>query len=416
MARITVGRQGARSAGALAALIMVSVMVSATAGCGTPSAAAGQHVSGSRSGPAVSQSGSKPSQAVSPRAARARRSASLLSTTAGLPQYFADIVQFSGAGAGLVQIRSSATGSLAARQPSAAALAVAAYDGGRRLLIAQQVGDGCASRLYRATLHTDGRLGALTRLGPAVRGIVTSVATDAGGSLIGYFAWPCSKSASGYLAVLTASSGQVRRWTGVAVEGSTGTVAAGGALAMSADGGLLAFSGMATGAGERPLGQRVWTLSATAPPGPLAARSRVVLKRPESAPGFSAVALSPDGKLFYVCTVSTKGTVSAHRTATQTAVITARRTANGTSAGSVARLTATGVTVMSQGFGCPIALTPNGRYLLAPYQLRYGTSTSVPPLVLAAVISTSSDARRVVSFRLPGSAGMSVATGVSIAW
>jgi hypothetical protein len=63
-----------------------------------------------------------------------------------------------------------------------------------------------------------------------------------------------------------------------------------------------------------------------------------------------------------------------------------------------------------------MALTPDGRYLLAPYQLRYGNSTTVPPLVRAAVIRTSSRARRAMSFRLPGSAGMSVAVGVSIAW
>jgi hypothetical protein len=404
MARVGFGRRVAPPAGVIAALIMAS----ATAGCGTPSVAAGR--------PQVS--GSQPGRAASPEAARARQTASLRSTSAGLPQYFADIVRFSGSvtGAGPVQIRSTATGDLVRTQPGIAALAIAAYDGGSRLLIAQQAGEGCSSRLYRAALNARGRLGRLTRLGPAVRGIVTSVATDAGGSLIGYFAWPCSKSASGYLAVLTAGSGQVRRWTGVAVDGSTGTVAAGGVLAMSADGNLLAFSGMAVSASERLLGLRVWTLSATAPPGPLAARSRAVLKRPESAPEFSAVALSPDGESFYVCTVASTGTVSARRTITQTAVITARRTANGTSAGAVAKLTAAGVTFAGESFGCPMAMTPNGQYLLAPYQLRYGNSSSVPPLVVAAVISTSSDASKALSFRLPGSAGMSVVTGVSIAW
>jgi hypothetical protein len=397
MAGIGVGRRVVLPVITSAALTLAC----AIAGCGAPNLAA-----------------SRTQTRVSKPAAGSRQTASAGPTSAGPPQYFADIVRVSGSvtGAGPVQIRSAATGGLVQPQPGIAALAIAAYDGGSTLLIAQQSGDGCSSRLYRAALNARGRLGRLTRLGPAVRGIVTSVATDAGGSLIGYFAWPCSKSASGYLAVLTAGSGQVRRWTGVAVDGSAGTVAAGGVLAMSADGSLLAFSGMATGAGESLLGQRVWTLSAMAPPGPLAARSRVVLKRPESAPDLNAVALSPDGKSFYICTVASTGTVSAGRTVTHTAVITARRTANGTSAGAVAKLTAAGVTFAGESFGCPMAMTPNGHYLLAPYQLRYGNSTSVPPLVVAAVISTSSDARKALSFRLPGSAGMSVATGVSIAW
>jgi hypothetical protein len=191
-------------------------------------------------------------------------------------------------------------------------------------------------------------------------------------------------------------------------------VVTGTALSESAKGSLLAFTGAATGAGGQITGQRVWVLRTSAASGPLARRIRAVISKPLTGPALSSVVLSPDGRSFYLCTVSTKGTVSAHKTVTQTAVITARQTSDGASTSRLAKLTATGVTF--QGFGCPTALTPNGRYLLAPYQLRYGKNTMVPPLVRAAVIRTTSHARRSISFRLPGSGGMSVADGITVAW
>jgi hypothetical protein len=410
MAGIAVGRRVSLLVITFAALALAS----AIAGCGTPNPAASRRQAASQHETPVS----RPETLVSKHRAGTGRTATLGLSAAGLPRYFADIVRVSGsvAGAGPVQIRSSATGALVPHQPGIDALAIAAYDGGSRLLIAQQVGDGCTSRLYRAPLEANGSLGGLTRFGPVVRGIVTSIATDTAGSTIGYFAGPCSKSTSGYLAVLTASTGQVRRWTGVAVYGSGGTLATGTALSESANGRLLAFTGDATGAGGRVTGQRVWVLLTSAAAGPIARRVRAVISKPATGPALSSVVLSPDGKSFYLCTVSTKGTVSAHRTVKQTAVITARRTSDGTSTSTLAKLTATGVTFPGEGFGCPMALTPDGRYLLAPYQLRYGNSTTVPPLVRAAVIRTSSHARRAMSFRLPGTAGMSVAIGVSIAW
>ena len=357
-------------------------------------------------------------------AARAAKPASALShevssgRIAGLPRYFADIVHVSGsvAGAGPLQIRSATSGKLVVRQPGYDALAIAAYGEGTRLVIAQQAGDRCASRLYRATLSADGGLGRLARFGPVIHGIVASVAADANASVIGYFAGPCSKSASGYLAVLHARTGKVRRWTGAAMYGSGGNVATGTALSMSASGRVIVFTGEALGSGGKLIGQRVWALRTSASAGPLSARIRTVLRSPSSGPALSAAVLSPDGKVFYLCTVTTKGTVSAHKTVTQTAVITVRRTSSGASTGTVAKLTATGVTFQGEGAGCPLAMTPNGRYLLAPYKLRFGASTSVPPLVSAALIATSGPTRRFISFRLPGSAGMSVATGVSIAW
>jgi hypothetical protein len=196
MAGIGVGRRVALPVITCAALTVGCAM----AGCGASKQAASQ----------VETLASKHSGA-------SRPSATLGLSAAGQPRYFADIVRFSGSatGAGPVQIRSSATGALAPHQPAIEALGIAAYDSGSRLVVARQVGERCASRLYRATLSADGRLGRLTRLGPVIHGLVASVAADANASVIGYFAGTCVKPASGYLAVLTASTGQVRRWTGV---------------------------------------------------------------------------------------------------------------------------------------------------------------------------------------------------------
>jgi len=304
-----------------------------------------------------------------------------------------------------------------AQQPAFDALAIAAYGNGGKLLIARQAGDGCTSRVYRAMLGTGGRVGRLTRLGPVIRGIVASVATDANAALIGYFVGPCGKSASGgYLAVLNVRTGRVRRWTGVALYGSGGSIETGTALSMSASGRLVVFTGQATGTGGRIIGQRVWEMRTSAPAGPLRAHVRVVLSRPESGPALSAAVLSPGGKSFYLCTVTTNGTASAHATVTQTAVITDRRSANGSSAGTVAKLTATGVTSAGEDIGCPMAGDPGGGYLLVPYALRFASSTETGPRVRAARISVARRSVAVLSFRLPGSAGMSVATGLSIAW
>jgi hypothetical protein len=71
---------------------------------------------------------------------------------------------------------------------------------------------------------------------------------------------------------------------------------------------------------------------------------------------------------------------------TQTAVVTARRTSDGARAGTVVALTASGVTVASESFGCPMAASPGGTYLLVPYSLRYAKVTTTGPLVRAARI------------------------------
>jgi hypothetical protein len=202
----------------------------------------------------------------------------------------------------------------------------------------------------------------------------------------------------------------------VNVAGSAGDVAACCSLSLSADGWLVLFSGAALGAGVLITGQRVWTIATSARAGTLRQRSDVVLARPLSGPQLDSALLRPDGKSFYLCTVSTKGTPSAHRAVTQTAVITARRTASGARTRTVATLKATGVTFQSQFLGCPMAASPGGNFLLAPDAEKFARSTETGPPVRAARIDVKTKAASRISFRLPGSAGMSVATGVTIAW
>lgn len=198
--------------------------------------------------------------------------------------------------------------------------------------------------------------------------------------------------------------------------GSGGSVETGSALSMSASDRVVVFFGEATRPDGRSIGQRVWALRTSASAGPISAHMRTVLRSPNSGPGLSSAVLSPDGMSFYLCAVSTKRTVSVHHTVTQTAVITARRTSNGASTGTVAKLTATGVTFMGEGVGCPMAADPSGRYLLAPYSLHYASNTEVGPRIQVARIVVARRSAAVISFRLPGPGGMSVATGVSIAW
>ena len=337
-------------------------------------------------------------------------------SSATTPRYFLDLVQFSGAvSGGQLQVRRSATGALVS-QAGSPALGVAPLGRSRFVVAEPAASNSCASRLYRTSISAAGRLRPLSRFGPVVHGQVVSLAAAADARSVGYFVRPCWKSASGYLGVLNVRTGRVRRWGDVNVEGSAGDISACCSLSLSADGRLAIFGGAALGPRGVITGQRVWALATSARAGTLARRSRVVLARPESGPQFDSVLLRPDGTSFYLCAVSTYGTPSAHRTVTQAAVVTARQTSDGAPIRTLATLTASGATFESEGFGCPIAASPAGNYLLVAYSLRYARVTTTGPLVRAARVDIATKARTQISFRLPGSAGMSVASGISIAW
>jgi hypothetical protein len=82
--------------------------------------------------------------------------------------------------------------------PGVSALAATGTDS---FVIALQVGDGCATRLYRVVLSDRGRPGGLSPVGPELPGSVWSLAATTGGGVIGYAVSGCGKGDPGYIGV-----------------------------------------------------------------------------------------------------------------------------------------------------------------------------------------------------------------------
>jgi hypothetical protein len=387
---------------------MFAAVIAATAVLGASTTACDAELSG-RDGPAAttarSATASHAATAVSAHRPL-RRPAGVPEATA--PRYFVDNVLFSGAGAGgLPQVRLAATGSLVSQPADGQVLAVAPL-GSRSFVIARLTGS-CSTALFKAGLTVRGRLGRLLRIGPLLRGEVVSMTADADANAIGFGVWNCSKSVSGYLGVLDLRTAVVRRWGSVSVAGSRGTIGLGEGLSMSANGGLLAFTGASLTAGGLVASQDVRVLRTASLAGELAIRSRVVLRGPATGPAIDAVLLSPSGKSFYLCTVSSSQ-------ASRSSVVTAHRTSDGQLTRTIARLTARDSGVGGLTLGCPMAANPSGTQLLVPYRLRTASVTEIGPMVTAARIDVASGLIASISFQLPGSAGMSTADGIAIAW
>ena len=83
------------------------------------------------------------------------------------PRFFADAVTTS-EGNGSLEVRASASGTLVA-QEGASVFGLAAT-GTDTFVVALQVGDGCATRLYRIRLSGRGRPGGLSPVGPELPG------------------------------------------------------------------------------------------------------------------------------------------------------------------------------------------------------------------------------------------------------
>jgi hypothetical protein len=333
----------------------------------------------------------------------------------GLPRFFADTVDTM-EGNGPLQVRDSAAGRLVAEDkhmfgmPGISAL-VATSD--RSFVIAAPAGNdfSCVTRLYRFTLNAQGRPGRLSPLGQKVRGHVWSLAASVRGQVIGYAVSGCAKGQPGYLAVLDARTGRTRQWSDVSLGGeSPGNVAvAGPFLSMSANGRMLAFAGWDVAGNWHLVGyghltrQVVRVLPAGAAPGTVAQRSHVVLSRPLSEPDLAAVAVSPDGGSFYLCTQRDRRgqsmrTISAYATAT----------------GALQRVivTVTGTPVPA---ACQMALDPSGRSLLLTNSLSKPRYPRNPVLGLARIDLTTRSAAT-LTIRLPPNGGMDPYTGMSTAW
>jgi hypothetical protein len=145
-------------------------------------------------------------------------------------------------------------------------------------------------------------------------------------------------------------------------------------------------------------------LPASARPGTVAGRSRVVLSRPVTQPSLAAASLSPNGASFYLCTVS------ANRTRRLTKVV-AYRTATGELREVIATLRGTPFLA-----GCPMGLDTTGRFLLVPYSLRSPHNPAGRAALLAARIDIATRATVILDLRLPANAGMDRYAGLRTAW
>lgn len=297
----------------------------------------------------------------------------------GPPAYFVDAATLGGAYFS-PEVRASATGKVVAPLPLGRqfddddppyGLAAAGPDS---FVLGLMTSNDCSTQFYRFTLNGRGRPGPLTRVGPALPGDLREIAVSAGGGRIGYAiesACANSRALGNYLGVLDTRTGRTRRWTDAPK--SMGT------LSMSANGRLLGYS-VQTGTpapdgGTFLTGAKVETLATNAPPGTVAARSRVVARLSLETAGLSAptVLLSPTGASLYLCSQPWPP-FSRHppKRITDTAQIIAYRTATGKKTGVVASFAASYAPTKSGyvpiSLGCSsMALDPSGRFLLVPY-------------------------------------------------
>jgi hypothetical protein len=307
------------------------------------------------------------------------------------PAFFADAV-VTGEGNGPLEVRASASGRLVVQTMVAVSALAAAGPG--RFVIASQVGDGCTTRLYRVQVSDQGRLGELSRVGPELHGLVWSLAASAGGQMIGYTVSGCMKGDPGYIAIFDTRTGFTRQWGDVDPGGmSPGNVALSGALSMSANGRLLAFTGWDVAGNGRNTSQFVRVLPTDAPAGTVAERSRVVIGRPVSQRELAAASLSPSGASFYLCTYT--GRVSN---------ITSYRTSTGELQQNLASLG-------PAQLGCSMTLDPSGRFLLVPYSLE-----GFRPVLRAAEIDIATKAVTTLTIQLPRGGGMDPPAGMIAAW
>jgi hypothetical protein len=327
---------------------------------------------------------------------------------AGMPRFFVDTELF-GQGTGPLQVRSSATGRLVAQDQRAGGVTAVAALGARSFVIAEPVAGQCATRLYRIRLNRQGQPGRRTPLGtPELHGELFSLAASANRQVIGYAISGCQKFSPGHIGVIGVRSGRARQWGGVNPGGlSHGSVALNGALALSANGRLLTF----TGWDARPDGsftrQVVLVLRTDARPGTVAQRSRVVRHGPVLGPDLAAASLSPAGGTLYICTVNSGRT-------RHTVRVAAYRTATGQLRERLASVTARGPA--PAGSMCPMALDASGGFLLVPYAIGSRSGAAGRAVARIARIGIASRAKAILTVTGPRTGGMDALAGLRVAW
>lgn len=332
------------------------------------------------------------------------------------PLLLVNLVLYSGSypagdGYGPLQVRRAGTGQLINTDVTGfGAVGLAAYGDGRDLVIAKPAGASCVTQLYRLRLSASGGPGPLRPVGGMLPGAVYSLAASENGQVIAYTLRGCGKGQPGYLRVLNTRTGRTRQWTGLNIAGiSPGRVAIAGLLSMSASGALVAFPAWDTTASGRITAQVVRVLRTDAAPGTVAARSRVVVRGPVAGPSLDGVALSRDGRSFYLCSVRASRTGRA-------ATVSRRATATGRPERTIATLRASGPVFPQQQLRCPLALDTSGSFLLVPYSVRYPKSPSGPPEIHLARIGLAAGTVRRLAFALPATNGSDEAVSVVIGW
>ena len=315
------------------------------------------------------------------------------------PRFFADL--FGYGGEGTVEIRKSSSGRFVALlgagpQPGllrGGEVSAVTAVGARSLLIAVQ--RACSAQFARVQVTSQGDIGSVSPAGSALTGLVTSVAASANGQIVAYtLITPCAKGGHGYIGVLNLSDGQRRQWPQVSIEGvSLGRLGLQGPLSLSANGRLIGFAATANSSPFGDMtGEQVRILPTDSAPGSVASRSRVVL-RPKA---LEAVALSPSGRSYYLCTAQAASARSA------TALIAAY--AVGADKPYSVLATVTGPTNDLSGAGCRgMALDPSGGTLLVPYTdlARQVNTARGNTLVRIAVINTATRARSDIAIQYP---------------
>ncbi|HEX3923598.1 MAG TPA: hypothetical protein VHY31_15020 [Streptosporangiaceae bacterium] len=185
----------------------------------------------------------------------------------------------------------------------------------------------CVTHLYEFRLSQSGRPAPPSRIVATVPGVLLGaddLAVSADGLTIGYASlhdscYPNRLTSAEVVGVVNVATGQSRSWALPA----TDVIGSVGSVALSADGGQLAFSQLPVSAqpARTPPVSQVRTLATSAPDGPADRYSQVVARSAE------VVALSPDGQSAYLCDAPSSNSVGPAGTATYTvqSLITGKR-------------------------------------------------------------------------------------------
>jgi hypothetical protein len=292
--------------------------------------------------------------------------------------------------------------------------AVTAIGTGRGFILAEEAPLNCATQLYWFRLGSQGSVSTMSAVGAQFSGEVNSLAASADGRTIAYTVSGCTSDNNGFLKVLDVRTGQTRAWKSVNLTGR-GRIALASNLALSANGKLLAFVGWTAGPPRASVRLVATSGPVGDPAGDLAQHSKVIrwLPLPPQAPRpQDAVAISPAGTSFYLCTVTAEA-------GAQVTSIAAYSTRTGQLMRPVTQLRAPDPANGHPLPGCAMSVSQGGRFALVPYAVRYPDPASASAVLSVASIDlTAAVPPATFSFPVrqdPDIAGPGAA-GVSVTW